>query len=318
MIIERAYVRVGMEIEIAAFNGRVTYQDVARELVSKGFMLGNASNWSEYHTYGCACELGCGDVRSGDVLIPPLVSLTYDASLPRTGAEFVTSAILFGEGGLEPLKEIWEIVVRDAYWIDTLKDRRGNPASPSVHLHISATNPNLDKTSITRTLAQQARSDIRQALALYAPEFIAMAATAELKRGLTYRQPTRYDDGHHGFINVKKVIPNQSVYIEWRMFEAAYHSWEYVEACAYVTATLTRALLSPTSFNALMTNGYADPVNEEELATLTSNNDVDGVIQVVSHQRLGFLRQHCIEQLDDDERGQGLIDLLFDKTEDLC
>src|SRR5690606_41061365 len=82
MLVERGVVKVGIEIEIPTWKNGRDYRAVVRDLLNAGYMMGGERNWQEIHTYGCQCEYGCGLVRSGDVYVPPLVSATYDSSLP--------------------------------------------------------------------------------------------------------------------------------------------------------------------------------------------------------------------------------------------
>ena len=99
MHINKGVIKVGMEIEVAAWKGEYSYQKVARDLIKAEYMQGPASQWDNYHNYHCTCKTGgCIHVRRGHIMLPPLVSLTYDASLPTTGAEFIISPILMADG----------------------------------------------------------------------------------------------------------------------------------------------------------------------------------------------------------------------------
>lgn len=323
MLIERGAVRVGMEIEIALFKEGSSYQKVAQRLIDAGFMEGKMDDWQEYHRYGCTCVLGCGTVRSGNVIDPPLVSLTYDASLPRSGAEFVTSPVVIGPYGLQPLRPIWDIVTEKAVWNNKLADRNGGIASPSIHLHVSvdtASGKDYNEPARSPREAEATRDDCMHALSLFAPEFIALASAAGYKRGLAYRKPTRFPDGqrgHHGFIHIRNIIPKRKVYIEWRMFEAAYDNWDYVESAAFLAAALTRALLKPDAISHLMAGGYNYPFDGGALNNAIRKDDTDALLKLVHLRRLNFLREFCLEQLDDDIEGARLVRVLFENTEKL-
>lgn len=311
---DNGIVRVGMEIEIVKWKDKRTYQKVAADLIKAGFMSGTADDWDTFHTYGCKCEKGCGIVRSGDTIYPPLVSLTYDASLPDTGAEFVTSTVLVEENGLEELRSVWDIIVKSAVWNDQLLNKHGTRSSPSIHLHVSALTPGFKPRLQDKNLLH---GDILHALSLYGPELIALASSTGIVRGLAYRKPIRNSDqnGHHGFIHLRQVQPGY-VYIEWRMFEAAYDNWDYVESSAYLAASLTRQLLQPDNAIAtLMRGGYAGPFDQERLNDAVRNDDTMMLLTLFNLDRLLVLREMCINGLQDDPRGQALLSQLFDKTE---
>lgn len=319
MLVNNGLVRVGMEIEVVRWTNGRTYQMVADELLKAGYMLGESDNWQEYHTYGCKCHLGCGNVRSGNIYYPPLVSITYDASLPITGAEFVTSAVLMEENGLDELKEIWSIVSREAVWDNKAKNKNGGLSSPSIHLHVSALDQNRPYGGPLSGQEQVGLiNDIVHALSLFGPEFVALASTAGNVRGLSYRKPVRYADqnGHHGFVHVRK-YNRGLVYIEWRVFEASYDDWDYIESAAYLSSSLTRALLNTEStVMQLMRGGYSSELYPERLEDAVRSDDSFALLQLVDPVRLTVLRDVCLSGLDDDVRGQHLLADLFSRTEE--
>ena len=328
MLIENGVVRVGVEIEVAAFETGYTYQMVADELVNMGHMEGEAADWQQYHQYKCRCELGCGLVKSGDVLVPQLVSMQYDASLPDTGAEFIVSPSLL-INGMEEMREIWDVVTRHALWDNTATNRHGGPSSPSIHLHVSATMPppggenNIEARTYDGAMAppgrQRPADDLLHAFSLFAPELIMLSDIAEFRRGLTFRQPTRNADGrpagHHGFIQVKSFTPNHESYIEWRIFEAAYQDWDYFEASAYLAGALTRASVRPEVFAQLMATGYAAPPDENAVNKLTRADNTGGLIALASRTRLAGLRQIALAELHDDTYGQNVLRDHFNRME---
>jgi hypothetical protein len=313
MLVERGIVRVGCEIEVAAFKNGVVYADVAAELIDAGYMEGVAGNWQEWHQYNCACELGCGRVKRGDLLIPPIVSMQYDGSLPTAGAEFIVSPVLL-INGMEEMRNIWEIVTKNAEWRNDLKAMRGTKkASPSIHLHVSATMPGeggaMDPEAYQR-IAIDPRADVLHALSLFGPELLLLSDIEEFRRGLAFRQPWRKADGkdnHHGFVHVKKIIPERLTYIEWRMFEAAYDNWEYLETAAYLSAGLTRALLRPEAYEQLMAEGYRNKVSALAIETVITQNDTAAALRLVAPARLAALQTLIEEELDDDDYGRGLV-----------
>lgn len=335
MLAERGIIRIGMEIEIATWEKPRTYQSVAQDLVQAGFMPNDPMGWKQPHKYGCKCDEICGRVRSGNVYIPPMVSLTYDASLPASGGEFVTSPAFLFDHGIEALREIWNITTQDAVWTDELPNRRGNGmCSPSIHLHVSSTipgeedaNPRQDGpteigTWLTNDLMDETRvsnastDDITHALVLYGPELLQLASVCGIQRGLVFRKPTRYADqrGHHGLIHVRKALPYM-LHIEWRLFEAAYDQWQYIESAAYLSAGLTRALQREEAYHALMAAGYTRPYNRAAMEQAIGDNDTELALSLASLDRLHALRELVIEELDDDPAGINKLIPMFDVAE---
>ena len=323
---DRGILKVGLEVEVVAWENGRTYQEVATELVEhpNGYMQGPPSLWSEWHTYHCSCDAGgCRQVRRGDLIVPPLVSMTYDASLPVTGAEFIVSPILLADGseGMLMLKEIWDIIVRDALWTTEGVGVNGaQEVSPSIHIHVSA-NTDKDKDSPWNQGVAYS-NDIVHALELFSPELFALADLGRKeRRGLKFRLPNRlsvfHDDmgAHHGFVHVRAAVPGQVSYIEWRLFEAAYDSWEYLERVIYLSSVLTRSLLQKRGLGTLMSAGYADMYDEIELFRAARRDRVDELLSLVSRHRLASLREICLNQIDDDQRGFHLIDNMFAELE---
>ncbi len=323
---DKGILKVGLEIEVCAWKYHRRYQDVAAELVAhkNGYMQGPVSLWSEWHTYHCSCDAGgCRQVRRGDIIVPPLVSMTYDATLPSTGAEFVISPILLADGseGMLMLKEIWDIIVKDAVWTTEGQGVNGaESVSPSIHIHVSA-NKELDKSNPWAQGVSYS-NDIVHALELFSPELFALAALGrENRRGLQFRLPNRLSvfhdstGAHHGFVHVRAAVPDSVAYIEWRLFEAAYDSWEYLERVIYLSSVLTRSLLQRDGLGRLMAKGYEDMYDEMDLFEATRRNDLNAVLRLVSRVRLASLRELCLNQIDDDQYGFHLIDDMFAELE---
>ncbi len=322
MLVDKGIVRIGTEIEVADWKGAYTYQNVAAELIDAGAMEGTANDWKEWHRYNCDCELGCLRVKRGDLLVPPIVSMQYDASLPTKGAEFIVSPVLM-VNGMEEMKRIFEIVTEHANWRDDIPAMRGNRmASPSIHLHVSATLTDGDAaTNFYREPTGPGvalAADFLHSLSLFGVELILLSDIGALKRrGLAFRQPWREADGnrnHHGFIDIKKVVPERMVYIEWRMFEAAYKDWNYLETAAYLSAGLTRALLNPHTQDKLMTAGYRDRVDHGLVRNAIGTNNTTELLKLASGRRLGVLADMLEEELEDDDYGRKLVRQRFEEV----
>lgn len=314
MLTERGVVKIGIEIEIPAWDKARTYVDVVDDLLERDYMAGGRENWTTIHTYGCECEFGCGIVRAGDVIVPPLVSATYDASLPETGGEFVVSPIVMVDG-ISPIREIWDIVTKDAVWTDTLHDRRGNGyCSPSIHLHCSVTQPG-KATAYAGPTDRLLSDDVLHALYLFSPELLLMADITDVRRGLRFRQLLRMaeQNGHHGFVHIRSARPNY-LHIEWRIFEAAYTSFEYVEAAAYLAGVLTRALGDPVQRNRLFAAGFTHSFDNDTLMLAVHAENVDAVLRMVSLERFETLRNTTLSLIDDDPRGYDTLAWMFDQA----
>jgi len=249
--------------------------------------------------------------------------MTYDASLPKTGAEFIVSPILLADGseGMLMLKDIWDIIVRDALWTTSGKGVNGaSNVSPSVHIHVSANRPAARGNPWQQ--GQSYSNDIIHALELFSPELFALASLGrEERRGLKYRLPNRlsvfHDEmgAHHGFVHVRAAVPDSVTYIEWRLFEAAYDDWQYIERSIYLSSVLTRSLLEKEGLGRLMKYGYEDMYDEVDLFKATRADDLDTVLRLVSRQRLASLRETCLNQIDDDQYGFHIIDDMFAELE---
>lgn len=319
MQLDRGIVKIGMEIEVAAWKPNFSFYKVAKKLVEEKYMIGPENQWKEYHTYHCSCqEGGCYNVRRGDLMVPPLTVVTYDGSLPKEGAEFIISPVLLETYGMPDLQAIWDIVTEGAIWTLDLIDIYDRPASPSIHLHISAVAEGIKKQASPISLAQ---SDIFHALSMLTPEFFAIADLAGVRRGVKYRLPTReavaMDEkgAHHGFIQVRKANPGKEMYLEWRLFEAAYQNWQYVETCAYLAAAITRGLLQENTLNALMSAGYSFPYDQSVMAKAVEANNTDYILSQLNKHRIMALREICFNQIDDDAYAMGLMHNMFDRLE---
>ena len=153
-------------------------------------------------------------------------------------------------------------------------------------------------------------------------ELFALAALGrENRRGLQFRLPNRLSvfhdstGAHHGFVHVRAAVPDSVAYIEWRLFEAAYDSWEYLERVIYLSSVLTRSLLQREGLGRLLAKGYEDMYDEMDLFTATRRDDLEAVLGLVSRIRLASLRELCLNQIDDDMYGFHLIDDMFTELE---
>jgi hypothetical protein len=321
MLVENGIVRVGCEIEVAAWKRGTKYQDTASQLIDAKFMEGTTAQWNPWHQYNCKCRLGCARIAKGDILLPtPLVSMQYDASLPERGAEFIISPVLLIDG-MDEMKQIWEIVCKDAIWTDKKRAMRGGElASPSIHLHVSAMLPGYTTAPYTGAPPPRDRhvEDALHALSLFGVEFIALSDITRYRRGLAFRQPWRNADGrgrHHGFVHVRQLIPGQLAYIEWRMFEAAYNDWEYFETAAYLSGAITRSLLKTNTLASLMEAGYRDQVDPNLIEAAIANNDTEAALALVSRRRLRALRAIVEDELYDDTKGLRIMASKFEEVE---
>lgn len=324
MLVERGVIKVGVEIEVPAWNNGRTYEDVCAELIEHDYMMGPHSLWTEHHEYHCNCTRGgCMTVKKGVLLNRPLVSMTYDASLPREGAEFIMSPILLTEEGMKHFHRIWNIIVEDAEWTDELENWYENgTCSPSTHLHVSATKKEYDGYAPTPTAYHNLPDNVWHALGLFSPELFLLADLCNYRRGINYRWPTKESilldtsstPEHHGFIHVKKLIPDKISYIEWRLFEAAYDDWEYIEAATYLSAALTRGLLNHKQYQRLMSLGYANAYDPQFLYQAAEARSIEKVLEAVDLERLSSLEMVALTNIDDDDYGREVITKLFERA----
>lgn len=318
MQIDHGIVKLGFEIEVPAWNAG-SYTSVAERLVEQGNMMSPVDQWDSTHTYHCDClQGGCTYVRNGQVMYPPIVSMTYDGSLPEEGAEFVTTPIILGSTGLKHFKPIWETVCQDAVWTMELENIHGGMCSPSIHVHASARAVDHDDHYGNH----QYRDELLQTLTLFAPEFYILADRPGQRRGTKYRLPTREamyrdDQGtHHGFVQVRSWNPGDYCYIEWRLFEAAYDSWEYMAQAAYLSATLSRALIHKENERTLTAVGNMFPHDDRALTEAGWDNRVHDVFGFANHERMDTLRQLCIQQISDDPEGEDLLRNMFAQAQE--
>ena len=323
MHLDRGIIKIGMEIEVAAWQSGWGYYETAKALVKAGYMQEPAEQWSETHQYHCNCKAGgCDNIRLGYVISPPLVSMTYDASLPPLGAEFIISPVLLADDGLEMLSEIWDIITDHAVWSNSLADyHETGHCSPSVHLHVSA-NKTTEIDYADGSSVKYFVDDILHSLSLFSPELFSLASLVDVQRGLKFRLPNRFSiekdqevGAHHGFVHVRKARPNEVVYIEWRLFEAAYNDWSYIQSCAYIAAVLTRAFLDRDNVSRLLGEGSLNPYDDNKMSSAASIDSTGGVLALVDPARIAVLREVCVSQIDDDQQGFEMINNMFDRLE---
>lgn len=319
MFIPRGVVRLGAEIEVAKFRPPNSYISTAKQLMKKNYMIGDEKVWEKYHQYHCNCTPGgCSMVKQGMLFDRPIVSMTYDATLPKYGAEFIMSPVLVNES-LEHFENVWNIIADNAEWTRDLQDIKGRPCSPSIHLHVSALLGEEDG-SAGHPKYQGHADDVLHALSLFSPELFLLASTASVARGVAYRLPDRTSMAmqpgghHHGFVQVRKTIPGKYVHIEWRLFEAAYKEWDYVEACAYLAAGLTRSLLSEEVFSQLMAVGYQFPIKGNIFKEAVRADDPNIILDAVNYDRLDILRETIIPRLDDNDYARDRVAQLFERA----
>ncbi len=308
MLIENGLIRVGLEIEVPYWRDR-DLNDVTDMLHEAGYIYGTHNAYEETHQYHCGCSAGCSKVRAGKVMVPPIVAVQYDASLPSSGGEFITSPIIMGQFGINEIRPIWEIITEGAVWDDAIEAINGDYSSPSIHLHISALAAgaaNFDDEPI-------AHSEVMTALEFFTPEIFTLSDLGDYKRGMTYRLPTRrqisHDNTHHGWIQPRAIKYDRNVYLEWRLWEAEYGHWEYVNRAAYLGAALGRVMMSRDRVIDLIAKGAA---LSPDLSKLDYATQVDHITQLLDADRLETLERIIVENLEDDTMGVQTITNMFE------
>jgi len=159
-------------------------------------------------------------------------------------------------------------------------------------------------------------NDVLHALFLFGPELLLLADTTDVRRGLRFRQVLRVADqgGHHGFVHIRAAREGY-LHVEWRLFEAAYENFEYVEAAAYLSGVLTRALVERANLNRLMAAGLVNSFDENELTIAVYDENIDAVLGMVSRERFRTLRDMVLTFIDDDPRGFEVLSRLFERAE---
>lgn len=319
---ERGIVLVGMELEVPGWEGR-TYQSVATDLIKEEYMYGPSELWNKWHKYHCDCEEGgCKHIRYGSILDIPIVSMTYDGSLPEDGAEFVTTPVYLSlPSSLDQLHDIWEIVTRDAIWDrgPNVHSIHGGKVSPSIHFHVSCTpveplnEPKKMSSVMRETYRRLYVDDVFSVLCSFSPELFLLADNDSYRRGINFRWPTRLqamsDQKHHAFADIRKATPYQELYIEWRIFEIANSSWSHLLGGLFLVAALTRALVNPQFLSELVVVGSGNPYSEVELAAVTTAEEIYSFVDI---NRLTFLRDICLKELSDNTFGASLVRDMFD------
>ena len=161
------------------------------------------------------------------------------------------------------------------------------------------------------------QEDALHALYLFSPELLLLSDVPDKRRGLEFRKPTRMADGirgHHGFVHVREMNPPHTAYIEWRMFEAAYDDWNYLESAAYITAGMTRALLKEETIPMLMGIGYHDIPPTDLLDEAIMKDSTEDALALVSPRRLQALRQIIEAEMYDDPRGLEKVSTRFEEV----
>ena len=285
--------KVGLEIEIVQWTERTRGQ-VCQDLINAELMSARGNFVREYHRYHCECSV-CEAWADGKVPWPIQTVQQYDASLPDTGGEFITSPLLVTDLFLDGLEEVWNIVVRDAQWRADVPNRRGGPSSPSIHVHVSVENP--FKEVFSSRLAHEAIWD-------FLPELFTVASVCGLDRGIDYRKPDRAA-GHHSAVNIRQMgygvdsleegasIPRRggrdaaAIRLEWRMWEAAYTDWPYVKGAVVLSAAFTQLVANRDM--AKLFSASAALFNEDDGDRVDDCESTEAILDMFSDKRFSFL-----------------------------
>lgn len=300
--------KVGLEIEVPLWNNNKLRNMVCDDLMGAGFMAREGRYNVEQHRYHCDCPTCLMWTRQNAAVPYPIqVHLQFDASLPASGGEFITSPFVVNDVFMENMRAVYNMICSDAVWTMQLPTARNDrpTSSPSIHIHSSSTNPNsmLDPT------------DIRGILWRFVPELFAMAASCGLDRGLEYRLPTM--GGHHSFMNSIRGNGRGTIRFEWRMFEAAYQDWDYVSGAIYMASAATQFAQNGKVFSILDSMARFKPWMPEEAAAYGEPmSDTRQVLEHYSSFRMDVLEKalYSFTYLRYDPNAERAVRSLIDST----
>jgi hypothetical protein len=275
---------VGIEYEVTQFRRNKDMLVTAGELEELGFMPPNIYS-VERHDYHCRCET-C--VNIGDrITYPLMVKMQRDASLPKTGAEFITSPFPVTDIYMQDLRTVLEVLGGNAIWnIERTTERGDGYATPGFHVHVYSAGPELSgmEKGLERTVEQMYG---------FAPEIFALANTAGVTRGIEFRIPARSGTDHHSWLALAGAGRNYerrhtAARLEWRMFEAPVDDVDYMIGSVYFAAGLSQLMHRPkvmTKLSAMVSL----------LAWDDSNKTLEYILEQFSPERFELLRTALME-----------------------
>jgi hypothetical protein len=184
-----------------------------------------------------------------------MFKMQRDASLPTSGAEFISSPFPVTDIYMHDLREALEIIAGNAIWNDTRANERGDgTATPGFHVHVYSAGPEL--MGMDALLDQT----IRQMYG-FIPEIFALANTAGVQRGLNFRIPNKEGRDHHAWLAMAGGGRNNERVatvgrLEWRLFEAPTDDIDYLIGAVYFAAGMSQLMHRQQVMNRLsaMTN----------------------------------------------------------------
>lgn len=252
---------LGVEAEVIGWHGGRKDVDVVKDLDKLGYM--DASMYEKQHKYHCPCK-PC-TVIGNSKLHPPQFKMQYDASLPKEGAEYISSPFPALVPIIEDMVEALLVIGQDAYGPDVeATDQKGRPASAGLHIHASV---KVDDWAIEKGILK----DAIRTFYMYYPEIILLASSTGRRRFMHYRWPRYTHHDHHSFL-----IQSRG-HLEWRVFEAELSDPTYLFGSMVMAASLTYLVQEPRILSTLETCGTVERWDSEILDDLYLQSAADGL-----------------------------------------
>ena len=229
---------MGIEFEVVQFKRNKDMLVTAGELEAIGFMPANVYS-TERHDYHCRCNT-CQNIGER-ITYPLMFKMQRDASLPRTGAEFISSPFPVTDIYMADLRQALEILTANSIWTDERENERGDGlATPGFHVHVYSAGPELIGMDnlLERTIDRMYG---------FVPEIFTLANSAGVTRGIEFRIPARTGVDHHAWLalagNGRNMERRATVgRLEWRIFEAPTDDVDYLIGSVYFAAGLSQLM----------------------------------------------------------------------------
>ena len=250
---------LGVEAEtLGWYNGKKDV-NVVSNLADLGMM--DMELYKKQHTYHCKCS-ACATIGN-KTLLPPQFKMQYDASLPKEGAEFISSPFPALMPIIDKVVDGLLVIGNDARDpSDGYTDIKGRPASAGLHIHASV---QLQPSAVDKNVWD----DAIRTFYLYYPEIFLLASSTGRRRYVHYRFPRYSHHDHHSFL-----IKSHG-HLEWRVFEADLSDRNYLTGSMIVAACLTYLVQEPRILAMLESIGHRDRWDVELLDDMYAKNPAD-------------------------------------------
>jgi hypothetical protein len=270
---------VGIEYEVCQFKRNRDMCVTAGELEALGFMPKETYS-VERHDYHCRCD-SCLNIGT-QVSYPLMVKMQRDASLPTTGAEFITSPFPVTDIYMEDLKKVLGVITKNTIWTDERTSERGDTSTPGFHVHVHSAGPELRGMDrlLQKTVAQMYG---------FLPEIFTLATRVNVSRGMGFRIPTvNNGEDHHTWLayagggrNLERISTPPR--LEWRMFESPVDDMDYLIGSVYLAASLSQLMHRDKAMTKL--SAMVNLLSWDD-----SNKSLEHILDQFSEERFELLR----------------------------